>query len=256
MYLIVCTCIMAVCCAILHVLAQTSTGAVPSSPNRPQLGRHPAGPTQGTPGQQPDHFVRSSVTDRHTRFCALVRAARVGGAQSTPPAPPMGLLRTLGPRGARLKPHPSRSGYVALLRGVPCGRGSTAKTAPDADCRMYVCVCMCMYVYVLYVLYVCACMSTKCYIYIVSIMVATAPVAQWHIQSHMDLQAGVQVWKTSMGFLLIYQRAFAVPSSAESLVSGRNLIFLLSPCQKIHTYTYTHIHTYTYTYIVIHTDTI
>ena len=100
-------------CAILHVLAQTSTGAVPSSPKRARLGRHPAGPTQGTPGQQPDHFIPSSVTsvtDCQTRFRAPVRAARVGGAQSTPPAPPMGLLRALGPRGARPEPHPSQSG--------------------------------------------------------------------------------------------------------------------------------------------------
>jgi hypothetical protein len=73
----------------------------------PPLGRRPPGPTQGTPRQRPDQFIPSSVTDCHARFCAPVRAARVGGGQSTPPAKPMGLLRAIGARRARPEPHPS-----------------------------------------------------------------------------------------------------------------------------------------------------
>jgi hypothetical protein len=77
---------------VLYVLAQTSTDVVPTSPNAggPLLGRHPAGPTQDTPGQAPDHFFPPSGTHPQTRFGAPARAARVGGVQSAPHAPPTG----------------------------------------------------------------------------------------------------------------------------------------------------------------------
>ena len=64
---------------VSYVLAQAGTDAVTTSesPKDPQLGPHPAGPTQVDPGQQPDHFFQPSVTHSRTRFGAPARAARL-----------------------------------------------------------------------------------------------------------------------------------------------------------------------------------
>ncbi len=72
---------------VSYVLAQAGTDAVTTSPKDPPLGPRPAGPTQGTPGQQPDHFqvIPPWVTDPQTRFGALARAARVGGGAKRVP---------------------------------------------------------------------------------------------------------------------------------------------------------------------------
>ena len=42
---------------VLYVLAQASPDAIATSTKDPLLRRHPAGPTQGIPGQAPDHFI-------------------------------------------------------------------------------------------------------------------------------------------------------------------------------------------------------
>ena len=70
---------------VSYVLAQAGTDAVTTSPKDPQLGLHPAGPTQVDPGQQPDHFLQPSVTHSRTRFGAPARAARVGGGSKASP---------------------------------------------------------------------------------------------------------------------------------------------------------------------------
>ncbi len=69
---------------VLYIFAQTSTDASTTSPKDPLLGRHPAGPTQGTPGQVTDHFFQPSETHPRTRFGAPARAARVGGSKVHP----------------------------------------------------------------------------------------------------------------------------------------------------------------------------
>ena len=95
------------CLHVLYVLAQTSTYASTTSPNGPLLGRHPAGPTQGTPGQVAYHFVPPSGTLPVTRFGAPARAARVGGGQSEARVPPIGLLCAVCTRRSRPEPSPS-----------------------------------------------------------------------------------------------------------------------------------------------------
>ena len=80
-------CVLYVSCMylfVLYVFAPTSTDASTTSPKDPPLGRHPAGPTQGTPGQVADHFFRPSETHPRTRFGAPARAARVGGSKVHP----------------------------------------------------------------------------------------------------------------------------------------------------------------------------
>ena len=91
---------------VLYVLAQTSTDASTTSPKGPQQERHPAGPTQGTPGQAPDHFFPPQGTHARTRFGAPARAARVGGVQSAPPAPPTGSPHAFRARRPRPEPRP------------------------------------------------------------------------------------------------------------------------------------------------------
>ena len=79
-----CVCVLFVSCMylfVLYVFAPTSTDASTTSPKDPPLGRHPAGPTQSTPGQVADHFFRPSETHPRTRFGAPARAARVGGSK-------------------------------------------------------------------------------------------------------------------------------------------------------------------------------
>ncbi len=71
-------------------------GVLSTGPKHPPAGRKPAGPTQDTPGQQPCHFIPPSGTHFQTRFGALVRAERVGGGLSSPPAQPMGPPRAMG----------------------------------------------------------------------------------------------------------------------------------------------------------------
>jgi hypothetical protein len=86
----ICVCIVCIMCIsnlylyVLYVFAPTSTDASTTSPKDPPLGRHPAGPTQGTPGQVADHFFRPSETHPRTRFGAPARAARVGGSKVHP----------------------------------------------------------------------------------------------------------------------------------------------------------------------------
>ena len=89
---------------VLYVLAQPSTDAVPASPKGPLLGWHPAGPTQGTPGQVADHFIPPSGTHARTRFGAPARTARVGGVQSAPPAQPTDSPHAFRARRSRPKP--------------------------------------------------------------------------------------------------------------------------------------------------------
>ena len=94
MYVYVCVCIIDISLQYLYVLyamAQNSTQAVTASSNDPLLGRESAGPTQGDPGQVPDHFTPPSGTHPRTRFGARKRAARVGGGQSESLVPPIGL---------------------------------------------------------------------------------------------------------------------------------------------------------------------
>ena len=94
MYVYVCVCIIDISLQYLYVLyamAQNSTQAVTASSNDPLLGRESAGPTQGDPGQVPDHFTPPSGTHPRTRFGAPERAARVGGGQSESLVPPIGL---------------------------------------------------------------------------------------------------------------------------------------------------------------------
>ena len=72
---------------VSYVLAQAGTDAVTTSPKDPSLGPRPAGPTQGTPGQQPDHFISPWVTypqRAQTRFGASALAVRVGGGKASP----------------------------------------------------------------------------------------------------------------------------------------------------------------------------
>ena len=92
---------------VSYVLAQAGTDAVTTSPKDPQLGPHPAGPTQVDPEQQPDHFFQPSVTHSRTRFGAPAHAARVGGGQSESLAPPMVPTYAVCIRRSRVKPHPS-----------------------------------------------------------------------------------------------------------------------------------------------------
>ena len=92
MYMYICVCIIDISLQYLYVLyamAQTSTQAVTASSNDPLLGRESAGPTQGDPGQVPDHFTPPSGTHPQTRFGAPERAARVGGGQSESLVPPI-----------------------------------------------------------------------------------------------------------------------------------------------------------------------
>ncbi len=71
-------------------------GVLSTGPKHLPAGRKPAGPTQDTPGQQPCHFIPQSGIHCQTHFGALVRAARVGGGLSSPPAPPMSPPRAMG----------------------------------------------------------------------------------------------------------------------------------------------------------------
>ena len=64
--------------SVLCVFAQTSIQAAVASSNDPPLGRQPAGPTRGDPGQLSDHFTPPSGTHSPTRFGAPARASRVG----------------------------------------------------------------------------------------------------------------------------------------------------------------------------------
>ena len=92
--LYVCVCIIDISLQYLYVLyamAQNRTQAVTASSNDPLLGRESAGPTQGDPGQVPNHFTPPSGTHPRTRFGAPERAARVGGGQSESLVPPIGL---------------------------------------------------------------------------------------------------------------------------------------------------------------------
>ncbi len=109
-YVHVCVCILfsRVCpqyLYVLYVLAQTSTNASTTSPKGPPPGWHLAGPTQGTPGQAPNHFFPPSGTQPQTRFGAPGRVARVGGVQSASPAPPTGSPHTFRARQSRPNPH-------------------------------------------------------------------------------------------------------------------------------------------------------
>ncbi len=76
----VCACML----YVLYVFAQTSTDASTTSPKDPPLGRHPAGPTQGTPGQVADHFFLPSET--HPRPVLAHRRAQhaLGDPNCTP----------------------------------------------------------------------------------------------------------------------------------------------------------------------------
>jgi hypothetical protein len=57
----ICACIVCIVCIVYmlyvwYVLAQASTDVSTTSPKDPLLGRHPVGPTQGTPAKVVDHF--------------------------------------------------------------------------------------------------------------------------------------------------------------------------------------------------------
>ena len=91
---------------VSYVLAQNTTQSVTASANDLLLGRESAGPTQGDPGQVPDHFTQPSGTHPRTRFGAPERAARVGGGQSESLVPPIGIPSNVCIRRSRLKQHP------------------------------------------------------------------------------------------------------------------------------------------------------
>ena len=130
------------------------------------------------------------------------------------------------------------------------------------DCRVYVCVCIYMYVYVLHVseciwsyVYVSPVWAKCCLytLYIVHICIAT--LAQWHIQSHMHLLTWVRDLETSKAFCWNLNVLFESDARRWACSTWRVQSFLLSKCQKTHTYTYIYIHAYTCTYTIIHTHT-
>ncbi len=80
---------------VSYVLAQAGTDVVTTSTKDPLLGQRPAGLTQGTRGQQPNHIILPYGTPPLTRFGATARKARVGGAQHESLVPSIGLLCAL-----------------------------------------------------------------------------------------------------------------------------------------------------------------
>ncbi len=92
---------------VLYVLAQARANAVTTGPKHLPAGRQAADPTQDKPGQQLRHFIQQSGTHSQILFGAPVRAARVGGGLSSPPAQPMDPPRVMGTWRAHPDPRPS-----------------------------------------------------------------------------------------------------------------------------------------------------
>ena len=55
---------------VLHVLDHRGTETTTTCPKHLLVTPHPAGPTQGTPGHVPVHFIPPSLSPPDTRFCA------------------------------------------------------------------------------------------------------------------------------------------------------------------------------------------
>ena len=53
---------------VSQVLGHCSTDTTTTSPKHPLVAQHQAGPTQGTPGHVPIHFLAPSESDLWTRF--------------------------------------------------------------------------------------------------------------------------------------------------------------------------------------------
>ena len=53
---------------VSQVLGHCSTDTTTMSPKHPLVAQHQAGPTQGTPGHVPIHFLAPSESDLWTRF--------------------------------------------------------------------------------------------------------------------------------------------------------------------------------------------